>query len=69
MVIAIGREAKAVSEADALSYVAATRPATISPRGNLQLEPVGSLDGGQDADQFAPLGPYLVTADQIDPTT
>ena len=67
MVIAIGREAKEVSEAEALSYVAGYATGNDFTARDLQLETGGQWMVGKTPDQFAPLGPYLVTADQIDP--
>jgi 2-keto-4-pentenoate hydratase/2-oxohepta-3-ene-1,7-dioic acid hydratase in catechol pathway len=67
MVIAIGREAKAVSEADALSYVAGYATGNDFTARDLQLETGGQWMVGKTPDQFAPICPYLVTADQIDP--
>ena len=67
MVIVIGREAKAVSEADALSYVAGYATGNDFTARDLQLETGGQWMVGKTPDQFAPIGPYIVTADQIDP--
>jgi 2-keto-4-pentenoate hydratase/2-oxohepta-3-ene-1,7-dioic acid hydratase in catechol pathway len=67
LVIAIGREAKAVNEADALSYVAGYATGNDFTARDLQLETGGQWMVGKTPDQFAPIGPYLVTADQIDP--
>jgi 2-keto-4-pentenoate hydratase/2-oxohepta-3-ene-1,7-dioic acid hydratase in catechol pathway len=67
LVIAIGREAKAVSEADALSCVAGYATGNDFTARDLQLETGGQWMVGKTPDQFAPIGPYLVTADQIDP--
>jgi 2-keto-4-pentenoate hydratase/2-oxohepta-3-ene-1,7-dioic acid hydratase in catechol pathway len=67
MVVAIGREAKVVSEADALSYVAGYATGNDFTARDLQLETGGQWMVGKTPDQFAPVGPYLVTADQIDP--
>jgi 2-keto-4-pentenoate hydratase/2-oxohepta-3-ene-1,7-dioic acid hydratase in catechol pathway len=67
LVVAIGREAKMVSEADALSYVAGYATGNDFSARDLQLETGGQWMVGKTPDQFAPLGPYLVTADQIDP--
>jgi 2-keto-4-pentenoate hydratase/2-oxohepta-3-ene-1,7-dioic acid hydratase in catechol pathway len=67
LVMAIGREAKAVSEADALSYVAGYATGNDFTARDLQLETGGQWMVGKTPDQFAPIGPYLVTADQIDP--
>jgi 2-keto-4-pentenoate hydratase/2-oxohepta-3-ene-1,7-dioic acid hydratase in catechol pathway len=67
LVMAIGREAKAVSEADALSRVAGYATGNDFTARDLQLETGGQWMVGKTPDQFAPIGPYLVTADQIDP--
>lgn len=67
MVMVIGREAKVVSEADALSYVAGYATGNDFTARDLQLETGGQWMVGKTPDQFAPIGPYLVTADQIDP--
>src|SRR5580700_4914775 len=67
LVMAIGREAKAVNEADALSYVAGYATGNDFTARDLQLETGGQWMVGKTPDQFAPVGPYLVTADQIDP--
>src|ERR1700683_2818185 len=67
MVVVIGRQAKAVSEADALSYVAGYATGNDFTARDLQLETGGQWMVGKTPDQFAPIGPYLVTADQIDP--
>jgi len=67
LVIVIGKEAKNVSEADALQYVAGYATGNDFSARDLQLETGGQWMIGKTLDQFAPLGPYLVTADQIDP--
>lgn len=68
LVMVMGKEAKNVSEADALSYVAGYCTGNDFTARDLQLEsPSKQWMIGKTPDQFAPLGPYLVTADQIDP--
>jgi 2-keto-4-pentenoate hydratase/2-oxohepta-3-ene-1,7-dioic acid hydratase in catechol pathway len=67
MVMVIGREAKVVTEADALSYVAGYATGNDFTARDLQLETGGQWMVGKTPNQFAPIGPYLVTADQIDP--
>jgi 2-keto-4-pentenoate hydratase/2-oxohepta-3-ene-1,7-dioic acid hydratase in catechol pathway len=67
MVMLIGREAKVVSEADALSYVAGYATGNDFTARDLQLDTGGQWMVGKTPDQFAPIGPYFVTADQIDP--
>jgi 2-keto-4-pentenoate hydratase/2-oxohepta-3-ene-1,7-dioic acid hydratase in catechol pathway len=67
LVIVMGRLAKDVAEADALSYVAGYATGNDFTARDLQLETGGQWMAGKTPDGFAPLGPYLVTADQIDP--
>jgi len=67
LVIVMGREAKNVSEAEALAYVAGYSTGNDFSARDLQLETGGQWMIGKTPDYFAPLGPYLVTADQIDP--
>ena len=67
LVMLIGKLAHNVSEADALSYVAGYATGNDFTARDLQLETGGQWMVGKTPDQFAPLGPYLVTADQIDP--
>jgi 2-keto-4-pentenoate hydratase/2-oxohepta-3-ene-1,7-dioic acid hydratase in catechol pathway len=67
LVIVMGKEAHNVSEADALSYVAGYCTGNDFTARDLQYETGGQWLIGKTPDQFAPLGPYLVTADQVDP--
>lgn len=67
LVIIIGKQAHDVSEADALSYVAGYANGNDFSARDLQLETGGQWMIGKTPDGFAPLGPYMVTADQIDP--
>jgi len=67
LVIVMGREAKIVSEADALSYVAGYATGNDFTSRDLQLETGGQWLAGKTPDQFGPVGPYIVTAEQIDP--
>lgn len=65
LAVVIGRKASYVSEAEALSYVAGyTLHNDISER-EYQLERGGTWDKGKGCDTFAPVGPWLVTADEI----
>jgi 2-keto-4-pentenoate hydratase/2-oxohepta-3-ene-1,7-dioic acid hydratase in catechol pathway len=69
LVIFIGKEARNVSEADALSYVFGYACGNDFSARDAQLR-VSQWMTGKTPDQFAPLGPWLVTADQIgDPQT
>jgi 2-keto-4-pentenoate hydratase/2-oxohepta-3-ene-1,7-dioic acid hydratase in catechol pathway len=67
LVIVIGKEAHNVAEADALSCVAGYCTGNDFTARDLQLETGGQWLIGKTPDQFAPIGPYMVTADQIDP--
>ncbi|HEX5434542.1 MAG TPA: fumarylacetoacetate hydrolase family protein [Candidatus Angelobacter sp.] len=67
LVIVIGKRAGNVSEAEALKYVAGYATGNDFSARDLQLETGGQWMIGKTPDGFAPLGPYLVTADQIDP--
>jgi 2-keto-4-pentenoate hydratase/2-oxohepta-3-ene-1,7-dioic acid hydratase in catechol pathway len=66
LVIVMGRTARNVPEADALSYVAGYATGNDFSARDLQLETGGQWLAGKTSDGFAPLGPYLVTADQIE---
>lgn len=64
--VVIGRHAHAVSEQEALSYVAGfTLLNDVSDRAWQRRQSQWAL--GKCFDGFAPLGPWLVTADEIDP--
>src|SRR5215813_1163154 len=67
LVIVMGKEAHNISEADALSYVAGYCTGNDFTARDLQLETGGQWMIGKTPDQFAPLGPYMVTADQVNP--
>jgi 2-keto-4-pentenoate hydratase/2-oxohepta-3-ene-1,7-dioic acid hydratase in catechol pathway len=60
----IGRTAKNVAEADALSYVAGYSTANDLSTRDLQMRSSQWLIG-KTSDKFLPLGPYLVTADEV----
>jgi 2-keto-4-pentenoate hydratase/2-oxohepta-3-ene-1,7-dioic acid hydratase in catechol pathway len=67
LVIVMGKEARNVSEADAFSYVAGYATGNDFTARDLQLETGGQWLIGKTPNGFAPLGPYMVTAEQIDP--
>ena len=67
LVIVMGRTASRVREADALSYVAGYATGNDFTARDLQNNRGGQWMLGKTVDQFAPIGPYLVTADQVDP--
>ena len=60
----IGRDARNVSEADALKHVAAYCIVDDVSERAFQMEHGGTTTKGKSADTFAPIGPYLVTADE-----
>ncbi|HET7504769.1 MAG TPA: fumarylacetoacetate hydrolase family protein [Kofleriaceae bacterium] len=66
LVIIIGKEAHNVSEADARTYIAGYATGNDFSARDLQLETGGQWMIGKTVDQFAPIGPYMVTADQVD---
>ena len=63
--VVIGTLAKYVSEADALSYVAGYSAVNDVSERAFQLEGTGQWVKGKSADTFGPIGPWLVTADEI----
>jgi 2-keto-4-pentenoate hydratase/2-oxohepta-3-ene-1,7-dioic acid hydratase in catechol pathway len=68
LLVVIGRTARNVSEAEALDYVAGYAVGHDFSARDLQLEtPAGQWMVGKTLDDFAPIGPYFVSADQIDP--
>ncbi|MDE5447020.1 FAA hydrolase family protein [Bradyrhizobium sp. CSA207] len=67
LVVVIGRRASNVSVDEALSYVAGYAVGHDFSSRDLQLEKGGQWMVGKTLDGFAPIGPYFVSADQIDP--
>jgi len=61
----IGRKAQSVTEADALNYVAGYLICNDVSEREWQLEHGSQWSKGKSFDTFAPLGPWLVTADEI----
>ena len=61
----MGRPAKYVTEADALSYVAGYCVVNDVSERAYQLEGTGQWVKGKSADTFGPIGPWLVTTDEI----
>jgi 2,4-diketo-3-deoxy-L-fuconate hydrolase len=61
----IGRDARNVAEADALKHVAAYCVLDDVSERAFQMEHGGGTTKGKSADTFAPIGPWLVTADEI----
>jgi 2-keto-4-pentenoate hydratase/2-oxohepta-3-ene-1,7-dioic acid hydratase in catechol pathway len=66
LLIVIGKRARDVSEADALNYVAGYCTSNDFSARDLQLElPNGQWMIGKTLDNFAPIGPYFVSADLV----
>ena len=63
--VVIGKPAKYVSEADALSHVAGYCVVNDLSERAFQLEGTGQWVKGKSADTFGPIGPWLVTTDEI----
>jgi 2-keto-4-pentenoate hydratase/2-oxohepta-3-ene-1,7-dioic acid hydratase in catechol pathway len=64
--VVIGQEAKYVPERDALSYVCGYCVINDLSERKFQLEGTGQWVKGKSADTFGPIGPWLVTADEIE---
>jgi 2-keto-4-pentenoate hydratase/2-oxohepta-3-ene-1,7-dioic acid hydratase in catechol pathway len=63
--VVIGQTARYVSEADALSHVAGYCVVNDLSERAFQLEGTGQWVKGKSADTFGPIGPWLVTTDEI----
>ena len=63
--VVIGRTARYVSEADALGHVAGYCVVNDVSEREYQLERGGTWDKGKGCDTFGPVGPWLVTADEV----
>jgi 2,4-diketo-3-deoxy-L-fuconate hydrolase len=63
--VVIGKPAKYVSQAEALSHVAGYCVINDLSERAFQLEGTGQWVKGKSADTFGPIGPWLVTTDEI----
>jgi 2-keto-4-pentenoate hydratase/2-oxohepta-3-ene-1,7-dioic acid hydratase in catechol pathway len=63
--VVIGRTARYVSEADALKHVAGYCLVNDVSEREYQIDRGGTWDKGKGCDTFGPVGPYLVTRDEI----
>ena len=63
--VVIGSTARYVSEADALDYVAGYVLANDVSEREYQIERGGTWDKGKGCDTFGPVGPWLVTKDEV----
>jgi 2-keto-4-pentenoate hydratase/2-oxohepta-3-ene-1,7-dioic acid hydratase in catechol pathway len=66
LAVVIGKTAKNVSEADAYDYIAGYMNCNDVSARDLQFRPGDQWLRGKCLDTFCPLGPYLVTRDEID---
>ncbi|MCC0064377.1 MAG: fumarylacetoacetate hydrolase family protein [Defluviimonas sp.] len=65
LAVIIGTRAKHVDEADALACVAGYAVANDVSERAFQIERAGQWTKGKSSDSFGPLGPWLVTRDEI----
>lgn len=63
--VVIGRDTKYVSEAQALDHVAGYCVVNDVSERSFQIERGGQWVKGKSADTFAPMGPWLVTRDEV----
>lgn len=65
LAVVIGKKASYVEEAEAASYIAGYVLHNDVSEREFQLERNGTWDKGKGCDTFAPVGPFLATADEI----
>lgn len=65
LAVVIGKRAKYVSEADALNYVAGYAVTNDVSEREFQIERAGNWTKGKSCDRFGPIGPWLVTRDEV----
>jgi 2,4-didehydro-3-deoxy-L-rhamnonate hydrolase len=65
LAVVIGKKASYVEESEAMEYVAGYCLHNDISEREFQLERSGTWDKGKGCDTFAPLGPWLVTKDEI----
>lgn len=65
LAVVIGKKASYVSEAEAMDYVAGYCLHNDVSEREFQLERSGTWDKGKGCDTFAPMGPWLVTKDEV----
>ena len=63
--VVIGTRARYVSQKDALSYVAGYCVINDVSEREFQIERGGTWDKGKGCDTFGPIGPWLVTSDEV----
>jgi 2,4-didehydro-3-deoxy-L-rhamnonate hydrolase len=65
LAIVMAKKASYVSESEALDYIAGYCLHNDVSEREFQIERCGTWDKGKGCDHFAPLGPFLATADEI----
>ncbi len=65
LAVVIGKKASYVAEAEAMNYMAGYVLHNDVSEREFQLERSGTWDKGKGCDTFAPIGPFLATADEI----
>jgi len=65
LAVVIGKKATYINEAEAADHIAGYCLHNDISEREFQLERSGTWDKGKGCDSFAPLGPWLVTADEI----
>lgn len=65
LAVVIGKEARYVEEADAMDHVAGYCVCNDVSERHFQTERGGQWDKGKGADTFGPIGPWLVTRDEV----
>ncbi len=63
--VVIGKPAKYITEAEAMSHVAGYCVINDVSEREFQLERAGTWDKGKGCDTFGPIGPWLVTRDEV----
>ncbi|HQY43128.1 MAG TPA: fumarylacetoacetate hydrolase family protein [Paracoccaceae bacterium] len=65
LAVVIGKGGKYIAEADALTHVAGYCVANDVSEREYQIERAGTWDKGKGCDTFGPIGPWLVTPDEM----
>jgi 2-keto-4-pentenoate hydratase/2-oxohepta-3-ene-1,7-dioic acid hydratase in catechol pathway len=65
LAVVIGKKASYIDEAEAMEYVAGYMLHNDVSEREFQLERSGTWDKGKGCDTFAPIGPFLATADEV----
>src|SRR3569833_2139340 len=65
LAVVIGKKASYIDEAEAMDYVAGYVLHNDVSEREFQLERSGTWDKGKGCDTFAPIGPFMATADEI----